>query len=128
MSQSLAKIYVHAIFSTKNRVPCLSPDVSAELHPYAATVLKNMECPPIQIGGVADHIHILCALSKNLSAAKFIEEIKKPLSKWLKTKAAALKGFHWQSGYGVFSVSQSKVQDVRRYIQRQAAHHGRQAF
>ena len=128
MSQSLAKIYVHAIFSTKNRMACLSPGLCQELYPYTATVLQNLDCPPIQIGGVVDHIHILCALSKNLSIKEFIAEIKKPTSKWVKTKDAIFRNFFWQGGYGAFSVSQSQVERVRAYIIGQTEHHRKQTF
>jgi len=128
MSQSLAKIYVHAIFSTKQRVTCLYPELCAELYPYAATVLKNMDCSPIQIGGVSDHLHILCAMSKHLKLIDFIAEIKRPTSKWVKTQGAALRNFSWQSGYGAFSVSQSQVERVRNYIVTQTEHHRRRTF
>ena len=123
MAQSLSKIYVHAIFSTKNRLPCLEPAICTELYPYAATVLKNLACRPIQIGGAEDHLHILCILSKNVAVAKLIEEIKKPTSKWLKTKGAAFGKFGWQNGYGAFSVSQSHLESVRTYVAGQEKHH-----
>ncbi len=123
MSQSLTRVLIHAIFSTKNRVAWLSPAIRMELYPYAATVLANMGCPPIQIGGVDDHIHIFCVLSKNLSIAQFIEDIKIPTSRWLKTRDPALREFHWQSGYGAFSVSQSRIPSVRQYIINQEKHH-----
>lgn len=123
MAQSLSKIRVHIIFGTKNRNPCLNPTIRGELYPYTSTVLKNLDCPAITIGGVDDHIHILCTLSKNLSIAQLIEEVKKPTSRWLKSKGAGFHGFHWQNGYGAFSVSQSDVAKVRAYIANQEEHH-----
>ncbi|MBN1866842.1 IS200/IS605 family transposase [Candidatus Sumerlaeota bacterium] len=128
MPQSLAKVYVHAVFSTKERMACLTPALCAELYPYAATVLGNMDCPCIQVGGAADHVHILCALSKTLSVADFIEEIKKPTSKWLKRKGAAFGRFQWQNGYGAFSVSQSQARRVTEYIRNQPQRHKRLTF
>jgi REP element-mobilizing transposase RayT len=127
-AQSHAKILVHVIFSTKSRVRCLSRAIRDELYPYAATVLKNLECAAILIGGVEGHVHILCCLSRNLSIAELIEEIKKPTSKWLKTKGVALARFHWQNGYGVFSVSPSNVAKVRDYIANQEQRHRRLTF
>ena len=123
MPQSLSKILVHLVFSTKDRLPCLPPKIREALYPYMATILKNMDCPAIKIGGIADHVHVLCVLSKNLSVAKLIEEVKKPTSKWLKSKGAACGKFQWQNGYGAFSVSQSSVPRVRKYIEDQEKHH-----
>jgi putative transposase len=128
MSQSLAKITVHVAFSTKGREPCLPEDVRQELWPYAATVLRNIECPAVQIGGAADHMHILCVLSKNLSVAQLVEKVKTATSKWLKTKDDSLANFHWQNGYGAFSVSPSHVERVKEYIAGQEEHHRKTTF
>jgi REP element-mobilizing transposase RayT len=91
-----------------------------------AGVLKNIESPALIINSVADHIHILCQLSKNLAVCKVVEEVKKSSSKWMKENGAL--AFAWQSGYGVFSVSQSHVETVREYIQRQPEHHVQRGF
>ncbi|MBI5092632.1 MAG: IS200/IS605 family transposase [Candidatus Hydrogenedentes bacterium] len=128
MPQSLASVYVHVIFSTKNRISCIDQIVRQELHRYTATVLKNIECHAVRIGGVSDHLHVLCRMSKTLSISGLVEEIKVPTSKWLKTKSPALKDFHWQNGYGAFSVSPSHVEDVTTYIDQQDAHHQRRSF
>ena len=128
MPQSLAQIYVHVIFSTKNRTPCLTPEIQTELWPYLAKVLENLDCNAKALGGVADHVHVLCSLSKNLSVAELVEEIKKPTSRWLKTKSPALRDFYWQNGYAAFSVSRSGLDRVREYIAAQADHHRRQSF
>lgn len=128
MSQSLAKIYVHSIFSTKGRNAWLVENIRSDLYAYMATVLKNMNCPVIQIGGTTDHVHVLNVLSKNMSMAQLIEGIKKPTSKWLKTKGMAYGKFHWQNGYGAFSVSQSHVDKVKQYIANQEEHHRQVSF
>ncbi len=88
--------------------------------------MKNLESPALIINSVADHIHILCQLSKNLAACKLVEEVKKSSSKWMKENG--ISGFRWQNGYGVFSVSQSNVVAVREYIQEQAEHHREKDF
>jgi REP element-mobilizing transposase RayT len=116
MAQSLAKIYVHAIFSTKNRVPVLTPKVRAELYPYMAEVLDGLKCPAVEIGGVADHVHVLCALSKGMAAEDLMKDVKTPTSKWLKKFGGELGQFSWQAGYGVFSVSPSALSRVRQNI------------
>jgi len=128
MPQSLAHILIHVIFSTKERYPFLNADVRPELHAYAATVLKSLDSPAILINSVADHVHVLCRLSKNHAVSKLIQEVKTSTSKWLKTKGGGLAEFHWQNGYGVFSVSPSQVNSVRRYLEDQEAHHRHISF
>ncbi|MFA6409700.1 MAG: transposase, partial [Gammaproteobacteria bacterium] len=98
MPQSLAKIISHIVFSTKQRIPYLNKDICAELYPYISKILTNQNCYPIEIGGVSDHLHVLCVISKNISASKLLEEIKTTSSKWIKTKDNNLANFHWQSG------------------------------
>jgi len=128
MSQSLSKLYVHLIFSTKNREPTLLASLRPRLHAYLATVLKNRDCPAVKVGGVSDHVHLLFSLSKNLALAKAVEEIKTSSSKWVKTQQRGLGGFHWQSGYGGFSVSAAEVDEVAGYIEQQEAHHTALSF
>jgi len=123
MPQSLSKILVHIIFSTKNRQSLLPEKIRPELYSYLASVLQRCESPALKIGGIADHVHILCSLSKNYALAKIVEEFKKSSSKWLKTKGAEFQSFFWQNGYGVFSVSQSDIDVVIRYIEKQEEHH-----
>jgi putative transposase len=129
MSQSLAKLWVHLIFSTKNRYPFLTDKpIRNDMHAYLATVLRSQDCETIMVGGVEDHVHGLFALSKNHSLADVIKEIKRTSSGWIKGLSAKLKRFHWQRGYGAFSVSQSQLEEVTRYIERQEEHHRRVTF
>jgi putative transposase len=100
MSQSLSMIYVHLIFSTKDREPMLLGSLRPRVHAYLATVLNSQDCAAVKAGGMSDHVHILFRLSKNLGLAKVVEEIKTSSSKWIKTQQRGLGGFHWQSGYG----------------------------
>jgi putative transposase len=126
MSQSLANILIHVIWSTKERRPLIADGVREQLHGYLAGILKNIEFPALIINSVNDHVHILCQLSKNLAACKLVEEVKKSSSKWMKERGP--KDFAWQNGYGVFSVSQSNVDVVRDYIAGQAEHHKKRDF
>jgi len=128
MSQSLARILVHLIFSTKDRVAVLSPVVRPDLRAYFVGILSNLDCPCREVGCVADHVHILFVLHRTLSAADVVEEVKKASSKWLKTRAVAMRNFHWQNGYGAFSVSPSSEAGVRAYIRNQEEHHKKVAF
>ena len=129
MPQSLAKVLLHIVFSTKNRAPYLkNKAVREQLYGYGAGVLKELECPPIVIGGVEDHLHMLCLLSRKITIAKLIETFKTATSKWIKTQGPVYKGFYWQGGYGAFSVSESQKAVVQRYIDNQEEHHRRLTF
>jgi len=124
MAQSLAKILLHIVYSTKERAPYLkSKSVRDELFSYAAGTLKNIHCPALIVGGVEDHLHILCLLSRTMTVAKLIENIKTSTSKWIKTQGPNYRDFYWQGGYGAFSVSESQKPRVTRYIERQEEHH-----
>ncbi len=129
MPQSLAKIYIHIIFSTKNHVCFLEDDdIRKEMHAYMTSILKEYDSHPLIIGGPADHVHILCTLSKNNTFVKIIGETKRNSSKWIKTKNGKYSTFQWQNGYGAFSVSYSNVQGVRNYIINQKKHHQKTTF
>ena len=122
MGQSLSHLLVHSVFSTKDRRPFLRPeDIRNEIYAYMAAILKNLECHPIKIGGMEDHIHILSALSKNIAFSELIGRLKGSSSKRLKEKG--IHGFSWQNDYGAFSVSESNVEAVVAYISNQAEHH-----
>lgn len=129
MPQSLAKVLLHIVFSTKHRKPWLQDlGVREELHAYMAKILQSLDCTALIIGGVEDHVHILCQLSRTMTIARLVEETKTGPSKWIKSKGPQYADFHWQGGYGVFSVSESKVEEVREYIRRQPEHHRRMTF
>ena len=128
MPQSLARILVHLIFSTKDRAPILTPAIRAEMHPYLAVVLRENDCPSLRVGGVEDHVHLFLGLSRTLTVAKVVETVKTSSSKWIKTKGPEFAPFHWQAGYGAFSVSQSDADAVVRYIESQEEHHRRTTF
>ena len=128
MPQSLAKVYLHIVFSTKNRKPLIKQEVEVELHKYLSGIARDHNSPVIAINNVEDHIHILCLLSRNITISKLLEELKKSSSKWIKTKGDANKNFYWQNGYGAFSVSQSGVNTVKKYIANQKEHHRKKSF
>jgi putative transposase len=128
MSQSLANIIVHLVFSTKDRRPLLRDEERDQLHAYIAGVLKNHDSSLIEINSVRDHVHILFAQSKNHAPSKIVEQIKTASSTWIKTCDSWYSDFAWQTGYGEFSVSASHVEPVREYIRGQPAHHEREDF
>lgn len=128
MPQSLSRILIHLVFSTKNRQRVLTPDIQKELHPYLAGTLDNIECPSLRVGGVEDHVHLFFGLSRTRTIADVVETVKTSSSKWIKTKGHEFAEFHWQSGYGAFSVSQSDADAVVAYIRDQARHHQKMTF
>jgi len=128
MPQSLARLHVHLVFSTKHREPFITDAVRASLHAYMATVLQNFNCPAQLINSVADHMHILFELGRTVAVSKAVEDVKTSSSKWLKTQGSEFSRFAWQTGYGAFSVSESNVAAVRDYIANQAEHHRVKSF
>lgn len=123
MPQSLARVYVHLVFSTKHRRALIDEALQASLFAYLGGVCQALECHPLRVGGHVDHVHILCTLSRKIALMDLLEEIKKRSSKWAKTQGQAYADFYWQDGYGAFSVSASSVNKVVRYIENQAEHH-----
>jgi putative transposase len=129
MAQSLARLWTHLIFSTKNRFPFLTDKVlRAEMHAYLAEMLRTHGCETIIVGGVEDHAHSLFALSRTLPIASVVKEVKRTSSGWIKTTSRRFSKFHWQGGYAAFSVSQSNLEEVIRYIENQEEHHKRVTF
>ena len=129
MPQSLANILVHTIFSTKDRHPFLRDlELREELHRYLGGILTNLACPPIIIGGVQDHVHLLSGLSRTCEPATMVKELKRGSSLWLKTKGPQMQDFAWQSGYGMFSIGFSQIESVRNYIVGQEEHHRTVSF
>ena len=128
MPQSLGKLIVHIIFSTKNREPWLDANVRPRMHAYLATICRDLGVELVRVGGVADHVHIVTTLPRTLSQAQLIEQIKKTSSKWIKAVDPRYRGFSWQRGYGAFSVSPSQLDAVLRYIKEQPEHHRNRTF
>jgi putative transposase len=129
MPQSLVQIYVHIVFSTQGRAPFLTDrEVREDLHSYMSGICTNQESPAIEIGGVADHVHICCRLTKTGGIADLIRELKKSSSGWVKEREPRLSQFYWQKGYGAFSVSPSHLDGLVKYIQNQEEHHKHESF
>jgi len=125
MAQSLSSILIHLVFSTKNREPFITPAIETELHPYLGSIFRDLKSPSLAIDGTTDHVHILFALGRVIKIADLVEEVKTGSSKWIKTKGGEFREFHWQKGYGAFSIGQSNVAAPKRYIRGQKQHHHR---
>lgn len=129
MPQSLSAVYIHLVFSTKERRPFLRNQPTRDaLHAYLGGISKQLECPPIRIGGVEDHVHILARFGRTIAQAEWVKELKRVSNLWLKEQGQAYAGFQWQGGYADFSVSQSNLQQVMEYIARQEEHHRKMTF
>ena len=129
MPQSLAQVWLHIVFSTKNREAFLTdPNVRREAHAYLAGTCKALDCPPIIVGGVADHVHVLCGLGRTITIADLVKNLKLESSKQIKLKAPNLSDFYWQNGYGTFSVSPGHIEALRQYIMNQEEHHRSETF
>lgn len=128
MSQSLAKVYLHLVFSTKYRLQLITDEVRDPLHRYMATVLNNLKCHTHIINSVEDHAHVFFELARTIAISDAVEDLKKSSSKWIKTQPGIPQTFAWQGGYGVFSVSESGAQRVYNYIANQQQHHRKDSF
>ena len=129
MPQSLARIWLHIVFSTSERRAYLQhEDIREEMFGMLGHHANKIDCPVIRTGGWIDHVHVLCGLSRTVTVAKLVETLKTETSKWIKKRTPDLSLFHWQNGYGAFSVSQSNVEQVTDYIEGQSKHHGKMSF
>jgi putative transposase len=129
VAQSLAQIYLHIVFSTKERRPFLQdPAILNETFRILGGISNSRDCPVLLVGGVADHAHILCRLGRSISVSELVKELKRESSTAIKTKGSDLGVFHWQNGYGAFSVSPGHVEALLEYIGNQQEHHKEETF
>ena len=128
MPQSLSAVYIHLVFSTKNRQPFLRDlDTRTRLHAQLGRISKTLGCSPILTGGFEDHVHMLARFGRTITQAEWVKELKRVSNLWLKDKHS-LSDFQWQGGYADFSVSESNLEQVKRYIANQEEHHRRISF
>jgi len=123
MSQSLSKIYTHLVFATKDRADIIPTDNLSDVHAYIAEILNKNGCHAIAVGGTTNHVHILYVQSSVLSLSDTVRIIKSNTSKWINSKNGKFTFFCWQDGYGAFSISESHVNQVVKYIHNQQEHH-----
>lgn len=106
----------------------LTAPICKELYAYLATVVRRVDCECFRVGGVADHVHLAVRLSRTVTVAQLVQDLKTGSSKWLKTQTPELAQFAWQSGYGAFSVGPSDLNALLAYIDTQEEHHRRRSF
>ena len=125
MAHTYTNLLIHALFSTKDRQPLTRPEIRANLYAYLGGIIVNLRGKPVLINGTRDHVHLLFVLPASLALSDFMEELKANSSKWAKQRAL---GFAWQTGYAAFSVSQSKLGEVKVYISTQEEHHRKRTY
>jgi putative transposase len=129
MPQALSVVYIHLVFSTKERRLWLRDRIDREAaHAFLGGVSKELDCPPILVGGVEDHVHILARFGRTISQADWVKELKRVSNAWLKKRGREYADFEWQGGYADFSVSVSNLEVVKTYIARQEEHHQKIGF
>jgi len=129
MPQSLSAVYIHLVFSTKDRRPLLRDKPTRDaLHSYLGGVSKQLDCPPILAGGVEDHVHLLARFGRTITQAEWVKELKRVSNLWLKERGRNFADFEWQGGYADFGVSQSNLEQVKQYIANQEEHHRKMSF
>jgi putative transposase len=128
MSQSLVKIPVHVVFSTKNRIGLITPEIETDLFRYMHGIVENNQSKLILANGTTNHVHLLISLSKTIGISEIVGDIKRDSSVWIKKQDGRFKDFYWQEGYGAFSVGQTQIGDVIKYISNQKEHHRQKDF
>jgi len=128
MPQSLSKVLLHVVFSTKNREQTIPEHLRNKLHAYLAGICRERGSEAYRVGGTSNHVHVACSLSRTLSLSKLVEEMKKPSSKWMKQQEGGRTDFSWQAGYGIFSLGQSQLPALIQYIENQEEHHRNKSF
>ncbi|MFG0286148.1 MAG: IS200/IS605 family transposase [Phycisphaerales bacterium JB039] len=128
MASTLTSILLHIVFSTKNREACIAEAIEPDLHAYIGGICRNNGSALRAAGGTSDHIHLLVSQAKTISTSDLLQQIKGDSSEWIKTRGGEFAGFRWQEGYGAFSIGQSQVGALRRYLAGQKEHHRTRSF
>ena len=128
MSNTYTSLNYHIVFSTKNRELWLKEVLRERLWPYLGGIARENGMKALEIGGVADHVHLLLSIPASMALSKAVQLIKGGSSHWMKETFPKLTGFAWQDGYGAFTVSQSQLDAVREYIRNQEEHHRTKNF
>jgi putative transposase len=128
MAGSFSSVYLHLVFSTRNREPLLAPEQQKPVFAYMAAILRKLGCEFVLVNGIADHVHVICTLPVTLPLADLVRNVKGGSSRWIRDSREGMTDFGWQSGYAVFSFSRKHLDAVRRYVSNQEAHHLRKTF
>lgn len=128
MANTFANLLYHIVFTTKDLMPAIGPEIQERLYEYIGGITRGQSAILLEIGGVHDHVHLLAKLKAETSVAEMVRQIKSNSSKWMNEETEGVGRFEWQTGYAAFSVSESRVPAIRKYIQGQEQHHERVSF
>ncbi|MCB9895167.1 MAG: IS200/IS605 family transposase [Planctomycetes bacterium] len=128
MPHTFTRLLYHVVYSTKDRMPLLSGAWAERMHGYLGGIVRNLKGTPIQIGGVADHVHLFIQLPPTITIAEAVNKLKSNSSRWINEEADFRNKFAWQEGYAAFSVSDNRYDDTVRYIENQESHHAHRGF
>lgn len=128
MAQTLTRILIHVIFSTKQRELLIDESLEQRLFAYMGKVASNLDSPILTINGCADHVHLLVSLSKKVALSDLMLPLKRDSSYWVNDQPGAQGHFGWQDGYAAFSIGESQVPTLCAYIANQKAHHQKVSF
>lgn len=128
MPHSFSKIWVHAIWSTKERALLINPKIEPLLYDYMGKQLRELGCFVKIINGMPDHIHCLFMLNREKSIADVIKQVKGGSSHYINQNDLINEKFAWQTGYAAYSVSELALDKVFKYIQNQNIHHQKKSF
>ena len=123
------QLLYHIVFSVKDRRPLLQDDALRDhVWAYMAGVVKNLGGFAIKIGGYYDHAHLFVRIPAKIAVSEFIGGVKSNTSKHINESRDAILKFHWQDGYGAFTVSPSQSNKIVQYISNQLIHHQTHRF
>lgn len=128
MVQTYTNLITHIVFSTKGRVEIIDQEMMPKLLAYMSGIIRNINCNPLKINGIADHVHLLIHFPPTKSISEIVQSVKANSSRWVHENYPLKQAFAWQTGYGAFSVSRSVVPKVAEYIENQQMHHTRISF
>lgn len=128
MANTYTSLYYHVVFSTKNRVSYIKPEIENRVWSYIGGVARKHKMTALQVGGIEDHIHALVMAPPTLSPSQIAQYLKGDSSKWIKEEFEMMRWFAWQDGYGAFTVSKSDIPEVIDYIKNQREHHRMKTF
>jgi len=128
MANSYYSVYEHIVFSTKHREPWLNHEISPQLHQYLGGSVNQQECQSLIVSGTSNHVHLLLRKKSTIASADLVKEIKRSSAAWLSSQGIAHGKFHWQDGFGAFSISCWDLEKIRSYILNQERHHQRMSW
>jgi REP element-mobilizing transposase RayT len=128
MAATFANLLYHIVYSTKDRTPSIVGDLREPLYEYMGGIIRGERGILLEIGGVPDHVHLLAKFKTDIAVSMMVQKIKGKSSGWVNERHNRTAHFEWQAGYGIFSVSESLVDKVRRYIRNQEEHHKKVSF